>query len=110
MSPVISPSPLTFQLQKKGKAEVLISELYVENAQLLKALEITEQRQKITEKKNYLLEEKISSLNKIVCDLKPSPLSSLHYQYQCSEASIDGTAPPSPKFHCLLSEKSVLNI
>lgn len=88
----------------------MISDLYVENAQLLKALELTEQRQKITEKKNYLLEEKISSLNKIVCDLKPSPLSSLHYQYKCSDVSIDGTAPPSPKFHCLLNEKSALNI
>lgn len=63
---------------------MLIGGLYVENAQLLKALEITEQRQKIAEKKNYLLEEKISSLNKIVCDLNPSPLSSLTYQYKCS--------------------------
>ncbi|XP_029685020.1 ninein isoform X1 [Takifugu rubripes] len=98
------------QRQQQGKAEVLIGDLYVENAQLLKALEITEQRQKITEKKNYLLEEKISSLNKMVCDLKPSPLSPLRYQYKCSEASIDGTAPPSPKCHCLLTEKSVLNI
>ncbi|KAM8737491.1 uncharacterized protein nin isoform 2-T2 [Acanthopagrus schlegelii] len=69
------------QLHKNGKADVLIKDLYVENAQLLKALEITEQRQKITEKKNYLLEEKISSLNKIVRDLNPSPLSSLPYHY-----------------------------
>ncbi|XP_073338852.1 ninein isoform X1 [Pagrus major] len=72
------------QLHKNGKADVLIKDLYVENAQLLKALEITEQRQKITEKKNYLLEEKISSLNKIVRDLNPSPLSSLPYHYTCS--------------------------
>ncbi|XP_030299470.1 ninein isoform X5 [Sparus aurata] len=69
------------QLHKNGKADVLIKDLYVENAQLLNALEITEQRQKITEKKNYLLEEKISSLNKIVRDLNPSPLSSLPYHY-----------------------------
>lgn len=62
---------------------MLISDLYMENAQLLKALEVTEQRQKITEKKNYLLEEKISSLNKIVCDLNTSPLSLLPYQYKC---------------------------
>ncbi|XP_067336479.1 ninein isoform X1 [Channa argus] len=72
------------QLHKNGKADVLIKDLYVENAQLLKALEITEQRQKIAEKKNYLLEEKISSLNKIVRDLNPSPLSSLSYHYKCS--------------------------
>lgn len=60
----------------------MIGDLYVENARLLKALELTEQRQKITEKKNYLLEEKISSLNKIVCDLSPSPLP---FQYKCSK-------------------------
>lgn len=72
------------QLQKNGKADVLISDLYVENTQLLKALEITKQRQKIAEKKNYLLGEKVSSLNKIVCDLNPSPLASLPYHYKCS--------------------------
>ncbi|XP_070698807.1 ninein [Pempheris klunzingeri] len=72
------------QLHKNGKADVLIKDLYVENAQLLQALEITEQRQKIAEKKNYLLEEKISSLNKIVRDLNPSPLPSLPYHYKCS--------------------------
>ncbi|XP_041810301.1 ninein isoform X2 [Chelmon rostratus] len=68
------------QLHKNGKADVLIKDLYVENNQLLKALEITEQRQKIAEKKNYLLEEKISSLNKIVRDLNPSPLTSVPYR------------------------------
>uniref|UniRef100_A0A3Q1GYE5 EF-hand domain-containing protein n=1 Tax=Anabas testudineus TaxID=64144 RepID=A0A3Q1GYE5_ANATE len=72
------------QLHKNGKADVLIKDLYVENAQLLKVLEITEQRQKISEKKNYLLEEKISSLNKIVRDLNPSPLPTLPYHYKCS--------------------------
>ncbi|XP_044021814.1 ninein isoform X3 [Siniperca chuatsi] len=72
------------QLHKNGKADVLIKDLYVENAQLLEVLEITEQRQKIAEKKNYLLEEKISSLNKIVRDLNPSPLPSLPYHYKCS--------------------------
>ncbi|XP_043998452.1 ninein [Gambusia affinis] len=71
------------QLHKNGKADVLIKDLYVENSQLIEALEITEQRQKIAEKKNYLLEEKISSLNKIVRDLKPSTLSLLPYNYKC---------------------------
>ncbi|KAM9707611.1 uncharacterized protein nin isoform 6-T6 [Menidia menidia] len=70
------------QLHKNGKADVLIKDLYVENAQLLKALEMTEQRQKIAEKKNYLLEEKISSLNKIVRDLNPSTLPLLPYSYK----------------------------
>ncbi|XP_068577937.1 ninein [Cebidichthys violaceus] len=71
------------QLHRNGKADVLIKDLYEENTELLKALERTEQRQKITEKKNYLLEEKISSLNKIVCDLNPSPLPS-PYHYKCT--------------------------
>lgn len=75
---------LTLQLNKNGKADVLIKDLYVENTQLLKALEITEQRQKLTEKKNYLLEEKICSLNKIVRDLNPTQLSSLPYHYKNS--------------------------
>ncbi|XP_040915987.1 ninein isoform X3 [Toxotes jaculatrix] len=77
-------SQLKDQLHKNGKADVLIKDLYVENTHLLKALEITEQRQKIAEKKNYLLEEKISSLNKIVRELNPSPLPSLPYHYKCS--------------------------
>ncbi|KAM6969178.1 uncharacterized protein nin isoform 2-T2 [Tautogolabrus adspersus] len=67
------------QLQKNGKADVLITDLYVENSQLLKALEKTEKRQKIAEKKNYLLEEKICSLNRIVRDLNPAPSLPYHY-------------------------------
>ncbi|XP_032355580.1 ninein isoform X1 [Etheostoma spectabile] len=70
------------QLHKNSKADVLISDLYEENTQLMKALERTEQRQKMAEKKNYLLEEKISSLNKIVRDLNPSPLPPLPYHYK----------------------------
>ncbi|XP_039641169.1 ninein isoform X6 [Perca fluviatilis] len=69
------------QLHKNSRADLLISDLYEENTQLMKALERTEQRQKMAEKKNYLLEEKISSLNKIVRDLNPSPLPSLSYHY-----------------------------
>ncbi|KAL6105236.1 nin [Pungitius sinensis] len=72
------------QLHKNGKADLLIRDLYEENTELLNALQRTEQRQKITEKKNYLLEEKISSLNKIVRDLNPSPLPSLPYHYKCT--------------------------
>nr|XP_009675392.1 PREDICTED: ninein [Struthio camelus australis] len=57
------------QLSKNTKADAMVKDLYVENAQLLKALEMTEQRQKTAEKKNYLLEEKIANLNKIVKNL-----------------------------------------
>ncbi|NXR64914.1 NIN protein, partial [Rhadina sibilatrix] len=57
------------QLSKNTKADVMVKELYVENAQLLKALEATEQRQRSAERKNYLLEEKIANLNRIVKNL-----------------------------------------
>ncbi|XP_028677897.2 ninein isoform X5 [Erpetoichthys calabaricus] len=72
------------QLQKNVKADEMIKDLYVENSQLLKALEMTEQRQKVTEKKNYLLEEKIASLNKIVRDLSPSPIAAMPYHFSRS--------------------------
>ncbi|XP_077617380.1 ninein isoform X1 [Crocuta crocuta] len=64
------------QLCKNTKADATVKDLYVENAQLLKALEMTEQRQKTAEKKNYLLEEKIASLSTIVRNLAPAPLTS----------------------------------
>ncbi|NWW34570.1 NIN protein, partial [Panurus biarmicus] len=57
------------QLSKNTKADAMVKDLYVENAQLLKALEATEQRQKTAERKNYLLEEKIANLNRIVRNL-----------------------------------------
>lgn len=67
---------LTVQLSKNTKADAVVKDLYVENAQLLKALEMTEQRQKTAEKKNYLLEEKIANLNKIVKNLASPSFSS----------------------------------
>ncbi|NXP65956.1 NIN protein, partial [Chloropsis cyanopogon] len=57
------------QLSKNTRADAMVKDLYVENAQLLKALEVTEQRQKSAERKNYLLEEKIANLNRIVKNL-----------------------------------------
>ncbi|KAJ7988723.1 hypothetical protein DPEC_G00312180 [Dallia pectoralis] len=77
-------SQLKDQLHKNGRADSLIKDLYVENAQLLRALEMTEQRQKVAEKKNYLLEEKICTLNKIVRDMNSSPIPALPYHYTCS--------------------------
>ncbi|KAM5340029.1 ninein isoform 2-T5 [Glossophaga mutica] len=65
------------QLCKNTKADATVKDLYVENTQLLKALEMTEQRQKTAEKKNYLLEEKIASLSNIVRNLTPAPLTSM---------------------------------
>ncbi|XP_051894171.1 ninein isoform X2 [Pristis pectinata] len=63
------------QLSKNIKADEIVKDLYIENAQLLKALEMSEQRQKTTEKKNYLLEENIAGLNKILKDLSAPSLS-----------------------------------
>lgn len=67
---------LAIQLSKNTKADAVVKDLYVENAQLLKALEMTEHRQKTAEKKNYLLEEKIANLNKIVKNLASPSFSS----------------------------------
>lgn len=67
------------QLNKNSKTDGMIKDLYVENAQLMQALQLSEQRHKVSEKKNFLLEEKISSLNKIVRELGPSPLSPIPY-------------------------------
>ncbi|XP_054826890.1 ninein isoform X1 [Eublepharis macularius] len=64
------------QLVKNTKADEMVKDLYVENAQLLKALEMTEQRQKTVEKKNYLLEEKIANLSRIVKSLTSPALGS----------------------------------
>ncbi|XP_053567935.1 ninein-like protein isoform X1 [Bombina bombina] len=62
------------QLEKNAKSDLLLKDLYVENAQLMKALQVTEQRQKSAEKKNYLLEEKITALNKVIRNIAPASL------------------------------------
>ncbi|XP_069625084.1 ninein-like protein isoform X1 [Ranitomeya imitator] len=63
---------LNEQLEKNAKSDLLLKDLYVENAQLMKALQVTEQRQKSAEKKNYFLEEKIAALNKVVKKIAPA--------------------------------------
>ncbi|KAM9316775.1 ninein-like protein [Gastrophryne carolinensis] len=62
------------QLEKNTKSDILLKDLYVENAQLMKALQVTELRQKSAEKKNYLLEEKIAALNKVIKKIAPASL------------------------------------
>ncbi|XP_056401173.1 ninein isoform X4 [Hyla sarda] len=62
------------QVVRNTRADAAIKDLYVENSQLLKALEMSERRHQTAEKKNYLLEEKISGLSKIVRDLTPAGL------------------------------------
>lgn len=68
------------QLHKNGKADGLIRDLYVENGHLLTALQRAEQQKQVVEKKNFLLEEKISSLSKIMRELSPCPLSPASYR------------------------------
>ncbi|KAJ8359552.1 hypothetical protein SKAU_G00160770 [Synaphobranchus kaupii] len=62
------------QLAKNAKSDVLLKDLYVENSQLMKALQVTEQRQKSAEKKNFVLEEKIVALNKLLRKIAPTSL------------------------------------
>lgn len=59
----------SLQLAKNSQSSVLLKELYVENSQLVRALQVTEQRQKKAEKKNSLLEEKVNALNQLLRDI-----------------------------------------
>ncbi|XP_038816381.1 ninein-like protein [Salvelinus namaycush] len=63
------------QLVKNAKSDIMLKDLYVENSQLMKALQVTEQRQKSAEKKNFVLEEKITALNKLLRKIAPASLS-----------------------------------
>ncbi|XP_067845407.1 ninein-like protein isoform X4 [Heptranchias perlo] len=63
------------QFAKNAKSDLMLKDLYVENAQLMKALQITEQRQKSAEKKNFLLDEKIAALNRLLKKIAPASLS-----------------------------------
>ncbi|XP_041106101.1 ninein-like protein isoform X4 [Polyodon spathula] len=62
------------QLASNAKSNVLLKDLYVENSQLMKALQVTEQRQKSAEKKNFIMEEKIAALNKLLRKITPASL------------------------------------
>ncbi|XP_060728404.1 ninein-like protein isoform X2 [Tachysurus vachellii] len=63
------------QLSKNVKSDLLLKDLYIENAELMKALQVTEQRQKSAEKKSFLLEEKVTALNKLLRKIAPVSLS-----------------------------------
>lgn len=49
-----------FQLSKAGRSDALVKELYLENAQLMRALQVTESRQKAAEESSRRLQ--VSSL------------------------------------------------
>ncbi|XP_059842381.1 ninein-like protein isoform X2 [Hypanus sabinus] len=63
------------QFAKNTKSDLLLKDLYVENAQLMKALQITEQRQKSAERKTQLLDEKIGALNSLLRKIALASLS-----------------------------------
>ncbi|KAK1791613.1 hypothetical protein P4O66_013614, partial [Electrophorus voltai] len=63
------------QIAKNVKSDLLLKDLYMENSQLMKALQVTEQRQKSSEKKSFLLEEKVNALNKLLHKIAPASLS-----------------------------------
>ena len=62
------------QLARNTKSSVLLKDVYVENSQLMKALQVTERRQKHAEKKNFLLEEKVTALSKLLREIVPAAL------------------------------------
>ncbi|XP_042318134.1 ninein-like protein isoform X2 [Sceloporus undulatus] len=57
------------QFEKNAKSNLLLKDLYVENAQLMKTLQVVEQRQKSIENRNLVLEEKIVSLNNLIREI-----------------------------------------
>ncbi|XP_013414596.1 ninein-like protein isoform X3 [Lingula anatina] len=62
------------QCEKTARAGMLVKDLYVENAQLMKALQITEERQKNSEKQCYKWEEKYVALQRVVNKIVPAAL------------------------------------
>ncbi|XP_058419357.1 ninein-like protein isoform X2 [Diceros bicornis minor] len=63
------------QFEKNTKSDLLLKELYVENAHLMKALQLTEEKQRGAEKKNQILEEKVRALNKLISKMAAASLS-----------------------------------
>ncbi|XP_058142787.1 ninein-like protein isoform X8 [Dasypus novemcinctus] len=63
------------QFEKNTKSHLLLKDLYVENAHLMKELQVTEEKQKSVEKKNLILEEKIRALNKLINKIASASLS-----------------------------------
>nr|XP_027777168.1 ninein-like protein [Marmota flaviventris] len=63
------------QFKKNTKSDLLLKELYVENAHLMKALQVTEEKQRGAESKNRILEEKVHALNKLINKIALASLS-----------------------------------
>ncbi|XP_040476880.1 ninein-like protein isoform X1 [Ursus maritimus] len=63
------------QFEKNTKSDLLLKELYVENAHLTKALQVTEEKLRGAEKKNRILEEKVRALNRLISKIASASLS-----------------------------------
>ncbi|CAL8297801.1 unnamed protein product [Merluccius merluccius] len=57
------------QVSSSSQSSQLLQDLYLENSQLVRALQVTETRQKNAEKKNFLLEDKVSALNTLIREI-----------------------------------------
>ncbi|XP_058535885.1 ninein-like protein [Ochotona princeps] len=66
---------LTQQLERNRRSDLLLKELYVENAHLVKALQVTEEQQRRAERRSRGLEEKVQALNSLVNRMAPAALS-----------------------------------
>ncbi|XP_060048483.1 ninein-like protein [Erinaceus europaeus] len=62
------------QFEKSTKSDVLLRGLYVENAHLMRALQLAEEKQHSAEKKTRILEEKVQALNKLVSNISVASL------------------------------------
>ncbi|KAG7280318.1 hypothetical protein CRUP_026859, partial [Coryphaenoides rupestris] len=57
------------QVHDSNQSSQLLQDLYLENSQLVKALQVTEMRQKNAQKKNFLLEDKVAALNTLIREI-----------------------------------------
>ncbi|XP_074174101.1 ninein-like protein isoform X3 [Rhinolophus sinicus] len=63
------------QFEKNTKSDLLLKDLYVENAHLMKALQVTEEKQRGAERKKRILEEKVRALNRLISKVTSASLS-----------------------------------
>ncbi|KAM9681739.1 ninein-like protein isoform 7-T10 [Dama dama] len=62
------------QFEKSRRSDLLLKELYVENAHLTKALQVTEEKQRGAEKKSRFLEGKVRALSKLLSKIATASL------------------------------------
>ncbi|KAJ3610841.1 hypothetical protein NHX12_022931 [Muraenolepis orangiensis] len=57
------------QVSSSNQSCQLLQDLYLENSHLVRALQVTETRQKNAQKKNFMLEDKVSALNTLIREI-----------------------------------------